>query len=357
MASPQGLTPATRTLLFLSVAVVVLAGMHAARGVLAPLFLAAVLVIIVHPLRHPLEQRGWPRAAATTAVVVVVYLILAALVAMLVFAGVRFTSLVDDYMEQLLAQVSDVGTWLASLGFDQSSIDEATSALQPSQLISLAASLGGAVLGILSTLFVVVTYVIFMAADAGRYDSAHTLFGASQANVLGRATTFNVGVRRYFVVSATFGAIVAVIDGLALWALGVPAAVVWAILAFVTNFIPNIGFVIGLVPPTLMAFVVGGWQLGLAVIAVYCVVNVVLQVLVQPKFVADTVNITLTLSFVSVIFWTFIIGPLGAILAVPLTLLTRAVLLQGGPETAWYSWLSGDELPTKPEPDPEPAAG
>ena len=302
MASPQGLTPATRTLLFLSVAVVVLAGMHAARGVLAPLFLAAVLVIIVHPLRHPLEQRGWPRAAATTAVVVVVYLILAALVAMLVFAGVRFTSLVDDYMEQLLAQVSDVGTWLASLGFDQSSIDEATSALQPSQLISLAASLGGAVVGILSTLFVVVTYVIFMAADAGRYDSAHTLFGASQANVLGRATTFNVGVRRYFVVSAPFGAIV-------------------------------------------------------AVIAVYCVVNVVLQVLVQPKFVADTVNITLTLSFVSVIFWTFIIGPLGAILAVPLTLLTRAVLLQGGPETAWYSWLSGDELPTKPEPDPEPAAG
>jgi predicted PurR-regulated permease PerM len=86
---------------------------------------------------------------------------------------------------------------------------------------------------------------------------------------------------------------------------------------------------------------------------------VVLQVLVQPKFVADAVNITLTLSFVSVIFWTFVIGPLGAILAVPLTLLARAVLLQGGPETAWYSWLSGEDLPKpKPdrEPEPEPAA-
>jgi predicted PurR-regulated permease PerM len=354
MASPQGLTPATRTLLFLSVAVVSLAGIHAAREVLAPLFLAAVLVIIVHPIRHPLERRGWPRAAATTAVIVVVYLILLALVAMLVFAGIRFTGLVTDYLPQLRDQVSDIGTWLGTIGVDQSSIDQATSALQPSQLLGVATSLSGAVVGVLTTLFVVVTYVIFMAVDAARYDSAHTLFGDTQGNVLSRATTFNVGVRRYFVVSASFGAVVAIVDGLALWALGVPAPIVWAILAFVTNFIPNIGFVIGVIPPTLLAFVVGGWKLALAVVVVYSVVNVVLQVLVQPKFVADAVNITLTLSFVSVLFWTFIIGPLGAILAIPLTLLARAVLLQGGPRTAWYAWLSGDDLPKAPSPEAEP---
>ena len=76
---------------------------------------------------------------------------------------------------------------------------------------------------------------------------------------------FNSDVRRYYVVNATFGAIVAVIDGLALWALGVPAPAVWAILAFVTNFIPNIGFVIGLIPPAILALVVGGWPLMLAV--------------------------------------------------------------------------------------------
>ena len=136
-------------------------------------------------------------------------------------------------------------------------------------------------------------------------------------------------MRRYYVVNASFGAVVAIIDGLALWALGVPAPAVWAILAFVTNFIPNIGFVIGLIPPALLALVVGGWPLMLAVIAVYCVVNVTLQVLVQPKFVSDAVNLSLTLSFFSVIFWTFIIGPLGAILSIPLTLLVRALVLEG----------------------------
>ncbi|MBO3086047.1 AI-2E family transporter [Cellulomonas fengjieae] len=353
MASPQGLAPPTRTLLFLASAVIVVAGLHAAREVLAPLFLATVLVIIVHPLRHPLERRGWPRPAATTVVIAVVYLILLVLVAMLVFAGMQFAGLVQTYVSELQDAIGGLSRWLASLGLDRSAVRTATDALQPSQLLGVATSVSGTVVGVASTLFVVVAYVIFVSVDAARYDEADDRFSSTHGDVLARATAVNIGVRRYFVVSASFGAVVAVIDGLALWALGVPAPAVWAILAFVTNFIPNIGFVIGVVPPALLALVVGGWPLALAVIAVYSAVNVVLQVLVQPKFVADAVNITLTLSFVSVIFWTFVIGPLGAILAVPLTLLARAVLLPGGPDSAWYLWLSGEDPPLR-VPPPEP---
>ena len=81
----------------------------------------------------------------------------------------------------------------------------------------------------------------------------------------------------------------------------------------------------------------------LAVVAIYCVVNVTLQVLVQPKFVSDAVSLSLTLSFFSVIFWTFIIGPLGAILSIPLTLLVRTLVLEPDPGTRWLRWLSGDK--------------
>ncbi len=125
---------------------------------------------------------------------------------------------------------------------------------------------------------------------------------------------------------------------------------VWAILSFVTNFVPNIGFVLGLIPPAVLALVVGGWPLMLAVIALYCVANVVLQVLVQPKFVSDAVDLSLTLSFFSVIFWTFIIGPLGAILSIPLTLLVRALVLDGDPGTRWLRWFSGQRSAAR-EPD------
>jgi len=352
VAPHRGLAPSTRTLISLAAGVVVLAGVYFARGLFGPLALAAVVVIIVQPVRGPLERRGWPRWAATTGMIVVAYLILGALAALLAFAGVQFANLVGQYLDDLAKTVNQITSWLESFGVEGQVADAVSSWLDPSTIAGLAATVGGTAMTVLTAFFFVLAYVIFMAADSGRYQDAHARFGVPRPATLARITSYNSGVRRYFVVNATFGAVVAVVDGLALWWMGVPAPAVWAILAFVTNFIPNIGFVLGVVPPTVMALVVGGWPLALGVVAVYCVVNVVLQVLVQPKFVADAVNLSLTLSFFSVVFWTLVIGPLGAILAIPLTLLTRALVIEGDPDAGWLRYLSGD---TSGAPLAEPA--
>ncbi len=343
-----------RILLGLAAAVIVLGGLYMARDIAGPLLLGAVIVIICHPVRGPLERRGWPKWAATTAVIVVAYLILAALAAMLGYAGVEFTKLVSGFADELGNTADAVLAWLQTLGFEQQVADAAASLLQPSTIASFAASLGSGVLGAVTAFFFVLAYVIFMAADGARYSRAEATFGPRVRPTMQRFREFNFGVRRYFVVNASFGAVVAIIDGLALWALQVPAPIVWAVLAFVTNFIPNIGFVLGVIPPALLALVVGGWPLMLAVIAIYCVVNVTLQVMVQPKFISDAVDLSLTLSFFSVIFWTFVIGPLGAILSIPLTLLVRALVLESDPSTGWLRWLSGDQ-DAVPGADPEPA--
>jgi len=352
VAPHRGLAPSTRTLISLAAGVVVLAGVYFARGLFGPLALAAVVVIIVQPVRGPLERRGWPRCADTPGMIVVAYLILGALAALLAFAGVQFANLVGQYLDDLAKTVNQITSWLESFGVEGQVADAVSSWLDPSTIAGLAATVGGTAMTVLTAFFFVLAYVIFMAADSGRYQDAHARFGATRPATLARITSYNSGVRRYFVVNATFGAVVAVVDGLALWWMGVPAPAVWAILAFVTNFIPNIGFVLGVVPPTVMALVVGGWPLALGVVAVYCVVNVVLQVLVQPKFVADAVNLSLTLSFFSVVFWTLVIGPLGAILAIPLTLLTRALVIEGDPDAGWLRYLSGD---TSGAPPAEPA--
>ncbi|MET0297998.1 MAG: AI-2E family transporter [Microbacterium sp.] len=341
--APQPLlSPTLRVLVGLAAAVIALAGLSFARELVGPLALAAVIVIICHPLRHPLERRGWPTWTATTAVIVLAYVILGVMVALLWFAGTQFARLVADFADELQDTAQAVIAWLQSVGLDQQAADATGALLEPSSIASFAASLGGTVLGVLTAFFFVLAYVIFMAADGSRYARAEAAFGAAIRPTVRRFQAFNTGVRRYYVVNAIFGAIVAVIDGLALWALGVPAPLVWAILAFVTNFVPNIGFVLGLIPPALLALVVGGWPMMLVVIAIYCVVNVTLQVLIQPKFVSDAVDLSLTLSFFSVIFWTFIIGPLGAILSIPLTLLVRALVLEGDPGSRWLRWLSGD---------------
>ncbi|WEG08549.1 AI-2E family transporter [Microbacterium horticulturae] len=343
-AQPAALGPALRVLLILAASVVALAGLWFARDLVGPLALGAVIVIICHPLRHPLERAGWPRWLATTAVIAVAYIVLIFLVLLLVFAGLQFAHLVADYAKDLEATGENVVAWLSSLGLDEQMSDAAGTFLDASKILSYVTSLGGTVINVLMALFFVLAYIIFMAVDGARYARADAEFGRSIRPTVERFQRFNIGVRRYYIVNASFGAVVAILDGLALWWLGIPAPIVWAILAFVTNFIPNIGFIIGLIPPALLALVVGGWPMMLAVIAIYCVVNVVLQVLVQPKFVADAVNLSLTLSFFSVIFWTFIIGPLGAILSIPLTLLVRALVLEGDPGARWLRWLSGEAV-------------
>jgi len=350
-SAPAALPSGLRTLLILAAGIIVLVGMSFGRSLIGPLALAAVIVIICHPVRRPLERWGLPRWLATAAVIIVAYAILVVMAVLMAFAGAEFTQLVIAYAPELRSTANLVIDWLTSIGLDAQVSETVSSYLTPSTILRFITSAGNGVVAVLTALFFIFAYVIFMAADGARFARAERDFGPGAHRRLPQFRAFNSGVRRYYVVNATFGLIVAVIDGLALWWMGVPAPLVWAILAFVTNFVPNIGFVLGLVPPALLALVVGGWPLMVAVIAVYCVANVVLQVLVQPKFVSDAVNLSLTLSFFSVLFWTFIIGPLGAILSIPLTLLARALILENSPGSGWLRWLSGDTSAREPEPE------
>src|SRR4029450_8488635 len=117
-----------------------------------------------------------------------------------------------------------------------------------------------------------------------------------------------------------------------------------------------------LVPPALLALLEGGPELMISVIVAYSVINFVIQSVIQPKFVSDSVNLSLTLTFLSLIFWSFVIGPLGAVLAIPLTLLTKALLLDVDPNTQWMSSLvTGGPAPPEdaasgPAPAPQPEA-
>ncbi len=125
--------------------------------------------------------------------------------------------------------------------------------------------------------------------------------------------------------------------------LGVPGALLWGLLAFITNYIPNIGFLIGLVPPAVIALLEGGPGLRLGVVAACCVINVVIQSVIQPKLVGDAVGLSASVTFLSLVVWAWILGPLGAVLAIPLTLLAKALLIHVDPHTRWIvGGLVGD---------------
>ena len=201
---------------------------------------------------------------------------------------------------------------------------------------------------ILTNLVFILALLLFLTAESGGTSRRMNMIGSERPHMIDALQGFVHGTRSYLVVTAVFGLIVAVLDSTALAIMGVPLVVLWGVLAFITNFIPNIGFVIGLVPPALVALLTGGWQLALAVVVVYCVLNMVMQSLIQPRFVGDSVGLSATATFVALLFWAWVLGPLGALLAIPVTLLIKAVLVDSDPRTRWVEALLGSE-PTPPK--------
>jgi predicted PurR-regulated permease PerM len=317
-------------------AVVVLGGIHAARGILGPTFLALVLTIVVHPVHSWLRDRvpGW---LATTVCVVLVYGIVLGLSISILVAIARFGALIPQYADDADNLVANATSWLNDVGVDPDAVHRIISSFDLSQLASVVGSILSAVAGMASDLVFLLMLCVFLAVDGSGFPLRLREATMNRPTLFEAIDGFAHGTRQYLLVSTVFGLIVAVLDTIALYLLDVPAPLLWGLLAFLTNYIPNIGFIIGLIPPALLALLDAGPGKMLAVIAVYSGLNLVIQSGIQPKVVGDAVGLSTTLTFLSLVFWAWIIGPVGAIMAVPLSLLARALLIDADPSSHWLT--------------------
>ncbi|WP_328530671.1 AI-2E family transporter [Nocardioides sp. NBC_00368] len=330
-----------------SAAVVILvAGLQAANGILGPLFLAMVLTIVVHPARNWLARR-LPSGVATALSIIVVVLGVVGLGVCVLLAVARFGTLLGAYGDAAKEHVQDLTHWLTEIGIGADEVRAIVGSFDPSNLLSLVSGALDGMFGLLSTMVFILALCLFMAIDATALPRQLASIGSRRPGLVGALSSFAVGTRRYLLVSTVFGLIVAALDTLALYLLDVPAPLVWGLLAFLTNYIPNIGFVIGLLPPAILALLDADVTLMLAVIAVYCFLNVVIQSVIQPKIVGEAVGLSATLTFLSLIFWSWIMGPIGAVMAVPFTLFVRAVFVEADPAKRWLMPLIAGSAPVE----------
>ena len=336
---------------------ITLAGLRATASIVGPAFLALVLTITVHPIRRRLVRRGVPEWLVSLVAVISVILLLLSVTFAVLYSMARLAALLPEYAPELNGSLEDAGTSLQDQGLGKEQVEAMTSALDLGKLAGVATDLFQATVGLASGLFFIITVALFMVFDTSGTQRVFDRLHESRPQLVDALANFARGTRAYMGVSAGFGLIVAVIDGVALQLMGVPGAFVWAVLAFVTNFIPNIGFVIGLIPPAILGLLEGGPGLMLGVLAVYSLVNVVVQSIIQPRYVGDTVGLVPTITMLSVVFWGWVLGPLGALLAVPLTLLMRALLIEADASGGWaLSLVSGRPSEPDPESGTEPPA-
>src|SRR5262249_6246220 len=150
---------------------------------------------------------------------------------------------------------------------------------------------------LLTGVVLVVSLLLFMTFDSPAFAVHFAELAERRPALIGAMDGLASSTRRWLVVTTVFGLIVAIIDTIALQIMDIPAPLLWGLLAFLTNYIPNIGFFIGLAPPALLALLDSGWEKMLAVIVVYSVVNFIIQSVIQPKVVGEAVGLVSTITF------------------------------------------------------------
>ena len=326
--------------------------LRGAAGIIAPMMLALVLTIAVLPIGAAARRHRWPGWLATLVALVAAYAILAVLVFGAALCMVKLAGILPSYASKATDLTDQAEKWLKSMGLDNSSSEKALQQIDPSKVTHLIESVLSGILGAFGDLFLLVTLMFFFVTAVAGFAPRMVALSRTKPELAMSLGRFVVATQRYLVMTALFGAIVAVLDTGALWLLGVPLPLVWGFFSFLTNFIPNIGFVIGVIPPALLALLDSGWQSMLVVIVVYSVLNVVIQTFIQPRFVGATVGLSAEVTFLSLVVWTFLLGALGALLAVPMTLLLRALFIDSDQRAGWVTPLITTSVDPEDEPDP-----
>jgi AI-2 transport protein TqsA len=331
----------------LAALVIIVAGMRAAGDLLEPFLVAIFLSIVCAPGATWLRQRGCPEALA-------VVLVLIALVVVLGLAALGLGTSINGFLRELPAyqaalseRVGGLLAGLAGLGLEMDTA-QLRAQLDPGAVMNLAgkvASRFGSALG--NTLLVLLT-VAFILLEAVRFPAKlHAALGDAGRGLVA-FDRFSDGVKQYLAIKSMVSLATGLLVWLMLWILDVDYPLLWGALAFLFNYIPNIGSFLAAIPACLLAFVLHGTGIALIAAAGYAVINVVMGSVIEPRFMGRSLGLSTLVVFISLVFWGWVLGPVGMVLSVPLTMILRIALesREGG---HWLAVLLGPEVDTPRE--------
>ena len=292
--------------------VIVILGIYLASGIVSMLLLSILVTILVAPIAAGARRRGWPGWTALTAA-------LGAYVGVLAIVAVIAVTGLFRLLQELPSDTSRLGS---QLGID---LGPDAAARIADAVGSVAGSFARSALSALAVIGYSVIIVAYLLLEAPRApDRARWAFG-DRPEVAQRAGALAVRLRAYLIARAVLGGIAAVLDTALLLVLGVPSALLWGILSFLMSFVPNVGFIVSMIPPAILGLIVGGVPTAIGVVIGYSVINVAIDYLVQPRFIGGAVDLSPVVVTVSLLFWALVLGGAGAIFAVPLTIIVVGI--------------------------------
>ncbi|MCB9595092.1 MAG: AI-2E family transporter [Sandaracinaceae bacterium] len=314
-------------------------GLHEARPFIVPLITAGFITVISLPVVVWLTARGFPRWSA---ILLAVLLDLAVLFG---FGGLvggslnEFYDRVPTYQARLASLTADAALWVEHQGLDVDP-DTVSRAVARVGVMDLVADLFQRVWAFGSNALLVALLVLFMLFEAGpwRIKLAYVLH--SPTSDLPRFANAAREIQTYLVVKSGLSVVTGGLCGVWVAVCGVDFPLLWALLAFFLNFIPTLGMFIATIPPVVVALIQFGPGTAILVLAGYLVINFTLGNFVEPRVMGRALGLSPLVVFLSMVFWGLLWGPIGALLAVPLTMVIK-ILLASTEDLRWAAVLLG----------------
>jgi predicted PurR-regulated permease PerM len=331
---------------------IIIFGMKLSSSILSPILLAVIVGISVEPVAAWLSRKGAPDWLALLITILLVILGIVGLAALVGVSVVDLIATLPQYEDNLQGQADSLQAALNSLGLGNSEISAFLGQIDPGSILSSIAAFLGGIFGTLSGLVIMLMVLIFfLLAAPGLKTKLRTGFPAGSPTVA-RLRGLAIDLRRYVGITTWINFLVGLVNTVFLLILGVDYALLWGLLSFLMGYIPNVGFWIALIPPFLLALLQFGAARALIVLAGYVLINGGVQNFLQPRMMGSGLNLSPLVVIVSLFFWGWVLGPMGALLAVPLTMIVKEIFLDAFDDTRGLAELMSAEAPTK-EVDPD----
>ncbi|MCP4836903.1 MAG: AI-2E family transporter [Phycisphaera sp.] len=353
-----------QTMMVLAAFVVVVAGMKAASSIVVPILAAVFVAVVSLPPTAMLVRFGIRRWLATLTVFFVVMLVGLAAAAIITSTATALAAEIPQYQELLQVKIDSAVEWLETKGLrlggaagteNESSptadgVRGATvvGAAQIGQLTDLDVLFPyiqrtlNTLVGLLQdTVFVLLT-VVFILMEVTAIPTKVRMIAKQSAGdaTLERWRHVLGDLQGYLVVKTFTSAATGLIAGVGCWCLGLPYAVVFGLIAFVLNYVPSLGSIIASIPPILVALVLEGAGTAIGVMVLYLTINIGIGSLTEPRIMGRRMGLSPLVVFLSLVFWGFILGPVGMFLSVPLTMIVK-ILLEGTEDLSWIAVILG----------------
>lgn len=327
MAKPIITLNGLKIVIMLGMLVIVLAGIRFAADIIVPFILALFIAVVLNPLVQRMVRLRVPRVLAISLLIGVIILGMVLLLAYLGNSLNELARTLPVYRDSLLAPLQQLDPWLHRVGIDVS-VEQLQTFIDPNAAMTLVTSLLTQLSNAMTSIFLLLLTVVFMLIEVPQLPAKLQQLMARPAEGMGAIQRALDSVTHYLVLKTA----ISVVTGLVVWGmltlLEVRFAFVWGLLAFAFNYIPNIGSVLAAIPPIVQVLAFSGFYDALIVLSGYLLINLVFGNILEPRMMGRGLGLSTLVVFLSLIFWGWLLGPVGMLLSVPLTIMVKIALEQ-----------------------------